>query len=70
MRERTKIANGVQLKGGMIRRIAITMNEDLFFLLKGKAIESDRSISDQIVRMLKAEVRRADELPTPGRRKA
>lgn len=52
MLEQTKLAQGSKLKGGAQRRIAVTMDEDLFFLIRDKAAAEGRSISNLIVRQL------------------
>lgn len=58
MREMTTRAKGTQLKGGAVRRIAVTMDESMFLELRELAVTYDRSISTQIVRILRATLNR------------
>ena len=53
MYEITAQAQGSKLKAGAQRRIAVTMDEALFLLLRSCAVEDDRSISAEIVRRVK-----------------
>lgn len=53
MRESTKLAQGTWEKGGKIRRIALTMDEGLFLVLRDLAVADERSISDTVVRLIK-----------------
>jgi hypothetical protein len=49
----TEIAQGTKLKSGSIRRIAVTMDERLFFELKTAAIRNERSISAEVIYRLR-----------------
>lgn len=53
MYEMTAAAQGTKLKGGATRRIAVTMDEELFLTIQALAVEDGRSISAEIVRRLK-----------------
>lgn len=45
---RTREAKGVQLKGGAVRRITITLDEEVFLAIKASAIKNRRSLSNEM----------------------
>ena len=49
----TEIAEGTKLKSGSVRRIAVTMDEQLFFELRAAAIRNERSISAEVIYRLR-----------------
>lgn len=55
-RERTLRAEGVKVKGGLRRRIALTMEDTLFFELRRQAAAEGRPISEIAVRHIRKSV--------------
>lgn len=55
----TKFAQGTKTKWGL--RTAVTMPEELFYEIKARAVESERSISKQIVHMVRTYIEMNDE---------
>lgn len=49
MRERTATAEGTKIKGGAQRRIALTMDEQLFYQIRTRATIEGRTFSNTIV---------------------
>ena len=61
---RTREATGVRLKGGAVRRITITLNEDEFLSLRDAAVSHGRSISAEIARRLRVPIPQRGESGT------